>query len=122
MKTYDFHGSIEINNIGKEIRKICKVEKVSFKLLTGYGSSSGVSKSKNAAMKSLSKLRREGIIKDYFSGDVLSKLQTQVDSYEYQVKNRYLQQLKNDKDFGNDGIIFVYKKRIEICNNFLLKS
>ena len=109
MKTYDFHGSIEPTEIGKEIRRICREEKESFKLLTGYGSTSGTSKSKNAAMKSLGKLKREGIVKDYFSGDVLSTLQTNIDSYEFIVKNKYIQKLKNDKDFGNDGIIFVYK-------------
>lgn len=108
MKTYDFHGSIQLSDIGKEIRKICQLESVSFKLLTGYGSSSGVSKSKIAAMKSLIKLKREGIIKDYFSGDTLINLQTNPDSYEYQVKTKYAQKLKNDKDFGNDGVIFVY--------------
>lgn len=108
MKTYDFHGSIELTNIGKEIRRICESELVSFKILTGYGSTNGVSKSKVVAMKSLAKLKREGIVKDYFSGDVLSKLQTNANSYEYQIKNKYAQRLKNDKDFGNDGVIFIY--------------
>jgi len=108
MRTYDFHGSIELTEIGKEIRRICAEESISFKLLTGYGSSSGVSKSKVAAMKSLSKLKREGVVKDYFSGDVLSKLQTYVNSYEYQVKTEYAQKLKKDNDFGNDGVIYVF--------------
>ena len=110
MRTYDFHGSIEIAEIGKEIRRICKLESSSFKLLTGYGSVSGVSKSKNAAMKSLAKIKKEGLVKDYFSGDALSKLQTNENSYEYHIKNTYGQRLKNDKDFGNDGIIFVFIK------------
>lgn len=110
MKTYDFHGSIEISEIGKEIRQICKVESISFKLLTGYGSISGISKSRNAAFKSLAKMKKEGLIKDYFSGDVLSSLQTNKNSYEYQMKNEYREILKNDKDFGNDGVIFVFLK------------
>ncbi len=110
MKTYDFHGSIEISEIGKEIRRICKLESFSFKLLTGYGSSNGVSKSKSAAFKSLAKIKKEGLIKDYFSGDVLSRLQTNPNSYEYHIKNEYRQILKKDKDFGNDGVIFVYIK------------
>jgi hypothetical protein len=109
MKTYDFHGSIDLSNIGKEIRQLLKIESKSFKLLTGYGSSSGVSKSKLKALTSLSKLRQEGLIKDYFSGDVLSRLQTNPESYEYQVKMLYAERLKQDKDFGNDGIIFVFR-------------
>lgn len=110
MKTYDLHGTVDISEIGKEIRKICKLEKTSFKLLTGYGSTSGLSKSKNAAFKSLAKLRKENIVKDYFSGNVLSTLQTNHESYEYYVKNVYAQKFKNDQDFGNDGIIFVFLK------------
>lgn len=110
MKTYDFHGTIEISEIGKEIRRICTIEKTSFKLLTGYGASSGVSKSKNAANKSLSKLKKEKVVKDYFSGNVLASLQTNQDSYEYYIKNEYGQRLKNNKDYGNDGIIFVFLK------------
>lgn len=110
MKTYDFHGTMEILEIGKEIRSICKIEKNSFKLLTGYGSSSGISKSKNAANKSLSKLRKEKLIKDFFAGDVLTKPQTNQDSYEYYIKQEYGQRLKGDKDFGNDGVIFVFLK------------
>jgi hypothetical protein len=109
MKTYDLHGSVQLTEIGKEIRRICREERTAFKLLTGYGSTSGISKSKSTAMKSLNKIKKEGLIKDYFSGDVLSKLQTNVDSYEYHIKNNYFQKLKNDKDFGNDGIIFVFK-------------
>lgn len=110
MKTYDIHGTIEISEIGKEIRRICKIEKTSFKLLTGYGASSGISKSKIAAKKSLAKLKKEKIVKDYFSGDVLASLQTNEDSYEYYIKTEYSQRLKNDKDFGNDGKIFVFLK------------
>ncbi|HHU81247.1 MAG TPA: hypothetical protein GXZ35_07995 [Acholeplasmataceae bacterium] len=110
MRTYDFHGSIEISEIDREIRHICHIESTAFKLLTGYGSSSGISRSKNAAMKSLAKIKREGLIKDYFSGDVLSELHSNTNSYEYQMKSKYKQRLKNDKDFGNDGIIFVFIK------------
>jgi hypothetical protein len=109
MKIYDFHGSIDTTDIGKEIRKICREERISFKLLTGYGSSGGFSKSKNAAMRSLGKLKREGVVRDYFSGDVLERLHTNINSYEYKVKNKYIEKLKNDNDFGNDGIIFVFK-------------
>lgn len=110
MKTYNFHGTIELSEIGREIRNICAKEKNAFKLLTGYGSSTGTSKSKTAALKSLSKMRKEGIIKDYFGGEVLTKLQTVSNTYEYEVKSRYAQTLKTDRDFGNDGIIFVYIK------------
>lgn len=110
MKTYDFHGSINPSEIGKEIRTICKKEKTSFKLLTGYGSTSGTSKSKSAALMSLSKLKKENIVKDYFSGDVLAKLQTNENSYEYKIKQEYGRRLNRDRDYGNDGVIFVFLK------------
>lgn len=109
MKTYDFYGSILTTEIGRELRAICKKESKSFKLLTGYGSTSGIANSKHAAIKSLRKMRKEGLIKDFFSGEVLTDLQTNVNGYEYEVKNKYTQTYKNDKDCGNKGVIFVIK-------------
>ena len=62
MKTYDiFHGYTLISEIGKELRKIIINEKSSFKILTGYGSKTGFSKSKQAALRSLAKIKKEGL-------------------------------------------------------------
>ena len=75
MKTYkEFHGDILINDIGKRLREIIKKENKSFKILTGYGSSIGMSQSKKAALKSLMKMKKEGLIKGYFPGEVKFQL------------------------------------------------
>lgn len=66
MKPYtEFHGGIEVKNIGKRLREICKKEKM-FKIMTGYGSSSGVSLSKNSAIKSLSKMKKKELLRNFF--------------------------------------------------------
>ena len=107
MKIYrEFHGETPINDIGKRLREIAKSEKKSFKILTGYGSTSMISKSKCASIKSLSKMKREGLIKGFLPGDVKTKLLTEKD-YFYDDKLKYGNALKNDSDYGNDGIIFV---------------
>ena len=75
MTTYkEFHGEVPITDIGKRLREIVKAEKTSFKILTGYGSTSNSSKSKNAAIKSLSKLKNEELIKGFLPGEVKNKL------------------------------------------------
>ena len=109
MKTYtEFHGGIEVKNIGKRLREICKKEKM-FKIMTGYGSSSGVSLSKNSAIKSLSKMKKEGIIKGFFPGEVKNILLDEKSIY-YEDKLIFSNHVKNDNDYGNDGIIFVFVK------------
>ena len=81
MKTYkEFHGEIPISDIGKYLREIVKKEKTSFKILTGYGSTSNISKSKNAAIKSLIKMKNEGLIKAFLPGEVSTKLLTEKDN------------------------------------------
>ncbi len=107
LRTYDeFHGEIRINDIGKKLRRIVENEKGHFKILTGYGSSTGVSKSKIAALKSLSKMKKEGKIKGYLPGDILTSCR--IDSIYNEDKIKYYTYIKNDVDFGNDGIIFVF--------------
>ena len=108
MKTYSqFHGEILISEIGKELRKIVKNEKVSFKVLTGYGSASGSSKSKIAVLKSLSRMKKEGLIKAYLPGEIKNQILLDNSPF-YNDKVNYESLLRNDKDFGNDGIIFVF--------------
>lgn len=110
MKTYrQFHGEILISEIGKELRDIVKREKSAFKILTGYGSSSGKSNSKHAALKSLRNMKKQGLIKGYCPGEVKNQLLSDNSPF-YETKSLYESVLKNDSDFGNDGIIFVFVK------------
>ena len=108
MTTYtEFHGEIPISDIGKRLREIVRTTHTSFKILTGYGSTGVSSKSKQAAITSLSKMKKEGIIKAFLPGEVLTKLLTDKDYY-YADKLKYQNVIKGDKDIGNDGIIFVF--------------
>ena len=64
MKTYDqFHGEVDIKDIGKELRIIISKGE-NFKILTGYGSTSYTCKSKTAALKSLANLKKVGLLRD----------------------------------------------------------
>lgn len=109
MKVYnEFHGEIFINNIGKRLREIARIEK-SFKIMTGYGSSSGESKSKNAAIKSLSKMKNEKLIKGFFPGEVKNQLLDSSSKY-YEDKQNFSHLVRDDNDYGNDGIIFIFVK------------
>ena len=108
MKTFrEFHGETPITWIGKRLREIVRAEKKSFKILTGYGSTSNSSKSKQAAIKSLSKMKSEGLIKGFLPGEVKTILLTEKD-YFYEDKLKFGSELKNDPDYGNDGIIFIF--------------
>lgn len=110
MKTYtEFHGNILISNIGKELRNIAKKEKTAFKVLTGYGSTTGYSKSRSAVLKSLASMKKEGIIKGYFPGEIKLQLLTDKSPY-YDSKVNYESIVKSDFDYGNEGIIFVFVK------------
>lgn len=110
MNTYEqFHGDLLISDIGKELRKIAKLEKTYFKVLTGYGSNSGHSKSKNAVLKSLNKMKKEGLIKGYIPGELKNQILSN-DSPYYDTKVNYEGILRNDPDFGNDGIVFIFIK------------
>ena len=107
MRKYEnFHGNIEISKIGFELRKIAKLGK-DFKILTGYGSTCGLSKSRIAAIKSLSKMKNEGIIKGFLPGEVKFNILKENSPY-YEDKINFSQRIKNDSDFGNDGIIFIF--------------
>lgn len=107
MNIYNFHGEIEISNIGKELRKIIFSEKLAFKILTGYGSTCMISKSKNAALKSLMALKKQSLIKGFFPGDVRHTVLDQSSPY-YEDKIKYSNIVKKDEDYGNPGIIFVF--------------
>lgn len=108
MKEYDFHGTIELSEIGKELRTIAKKGK-DFKILTGYGSTIGMSKSKEKALNSLKKMKKEGLIKDFIPGDRINSI-LGVGEYFTSVKIRYQQKLKEDPDArrGNPGMIFIF--------------
>ncbi len=110
MKTYkEFHGDIQISDIGKELRRIVSIEKKSFKILTGYGSTTGASLSKTSALKSLKNMKKEGLIKGYLPGEVKNILLSENSPY-YETKLNYESILKSDIDFGNEGFIFVFVK------------
>ncbi len=63
MRLYDFHGSVPLNEVGKELRSIVRRNRADFKVLTGYGSHNGICRSKESAMKSLRKMRILDLIK-----------------------------------------------------------
>ena len=110
MRQYDFHGSVPIDTIGKELRNIA-LRKENFKILTGYGSTSGVSKSKDAALRSLRNMKSQGLIKGYLPAEKCTELLSHGDPY-LEIKQRYKDILSSDRDarIGNDGIIFVFVK------------
>lgn len=101
----EFHGEIPIDKIGKRLREIAKHNK-SFKILTGYGSNTGNSESKNAAIRSLAKMKKEKIIKGFFPGEVKNKVD--VNSRYSLDKSMFESKVKKDSDYGNEGIIFVF--------------
>ena len=108
MKIYkQFYGEVLISDIGKELRDIVKKDKSNFKIMTGYGSTVGSSKSKQAALKSLEKMKSEGLIGGYFPGDVMNEVLNETSPY-YYLKEKYGQLIKKDVDCGNPGIIFVF--------------
>lgn len=110
MKIYkQFHGDITVSEIGRELRRIIKNEKTAFKILTGYGASTGNSKSKNAALKSLNKMKKEGLVNGFVPGEVKNQLLDSNSPF-YETKINYESILKRDSDFGNDGVIFIFIK------------
>ncbi|MGM9899899.1 MAG: hypothetical protein ACI32E_04895 [Bacilli bacterium] len=110
MKIYDqFHGEINAISIGKELRMIIEKEKTNFKVLTGYGSTSGKCVSKQMMIKVLIKLKKEDKIKGFLPGDIKYNLLDKMSIY-YDDKIKYYNIIKNDPDFGNAGIIFVFMK------------
>ena len=108
MRMYDeFHGELEITNIGKRLRQIVKTEKASFKIMTGYGSTGITSKSKQATIKSLNKMKSEGLIKGFIPGEVKYQALKETEMFYYD-KIQYQSIIKNDSDYGNEGIIFIF--------------
>lgn len=109
MKLYDFHGTIPEKEIGKELRMIARGSKEDFKILTGYGSTTEICKSKAMAIKSLRKMRQEGIIKAFLPAETFTNLLWDNDEF-YDVKMVYQKRIIGDKDarIGNDGVIFVF--------------
>lgn len=103
----EFHGNINISDIGKRLREIIKREKTVFKILTGYGSESGKCQSKGAAIKSLTKMKKQGLIKGFLPGEVKYELLDNKSFY-YQDKLLLSTIIKDDSDYGNDGIIFIF--------------
>ncbi len=108
MKIYkQFHGEILISEIGKELRRIVNIEKKPFKIMTGYGSESGKSNSKQAALTSLIKMKKAGIIRGYFPGGIKDQVLDSSSPY-YEFKLDFGNSVKNDSDYGNEGIIFIF--------------
>ncbi|CDC71359.1 unknown [Staphylococcus sp. CAG:324] len=103
----EFHGSIPQKDIGKRLREIVKKETKYFKIMTGYGSTTGSCSSKQAAIKSLFKMKNEGLIRDFLPGEVRYEPLTSASPY-YKAKMEYGNQIKNDSDYGNEGIVFIF--------------
>lgn len=111
MKIYrEFHGQIPLNLIGKRLREIVRLEKVTFKIMTGYGASSGQSLSKSAAINSLTKMVKEGLIGGFLPGEARDKVFAS-SSIMVKMKQQFEQEIKHDPDYGNDGIIFIFIKK-----------
>lgn len=109
IKVYkEFHGDILPSEIGRKLRDIVKQNK-NFKIMTGYGSTTGVSESKKRALTSLRKMKKEGLITDYFPGDIKDQILSPNSSF-YETKLKYESQVRKDRDYGNPGIIFIYIK------------
>ena len=100
---------MQVTDIGKRLREIAKRE-ASFKIMTGYGSSSGKCRSKKAALNSLKKMRQEGLIAAYIPGEKVTELIADSNDPYRDVKSRYNDILRKDRDAGNDGVIFVFVK------------
>ena len=98
------YQSPTLENVSLEI---VRTTHTSFKILTGYGSTGVTSKSKQAAIKSLTNMKKEGLIKGFFPGEVKTKLLSSKD-YFYEDKVKFQNAIRNDPDYGNDGIIFIF--------------
>lgn len=112
MNTYrEFHGEIEISQIGKRLREIAKKEPNNFKIMTGYGSSSGFSRSKEAVLKSLRKMVKEKLIKGFLPGEIKDHLLSPNSKFFIYLEDKLLYEpiINKDFDYGNPGIIFVFK-------------
>ena len=109
MKLYDFHGSVPSNEIGKQLRAIVSGSKSDFKVLTGYGSQSGTCRSKDSALKSLRRMRREGLIKGFLPAEFYTEIVYSSDEF-YDAKINYRHRIERDADarYGNEGVIFVF--------------
>jgi hypothetical protein len=112
MRTYDqFHGQILISDIGKTLREISKKEKTHFKVMTGYGSTTGQSQSKIAVLKSLRLMKKEGLIKGFLPGEVKNHVLFPSSPYYIYVEDKlnYETVILKDIDYGNPGVVFIFK-------------
>lgn len=107
MTTYsEFHGRVPLSEIEKRLRVLARGQKA-FKILTGYGSSGGTSRSKEEAIKALRRMKKQGVIKGFIPGEEAGFLQGAGSEY-YDTKMEFYDILRADRDSGNDGIIFVF--------------
>ncbi|MCF0150395.1 MAG: hypothetical protein HUJ80_03185 [Firmicutes bacterium] len=111
MKMHDLHGTVEQDQIGKKLREYASSGESEFKILTGYGSTSGKCQSKATALRVLGKMKREGLIKAYLPAEKCKAVLWTTDSF-YETKQQYQKRLASDRDaqIGNDGVIFVFVK------------
>ena len=109
MTLYDFHGNIPPDEVGKELRSIVRKTGTDFKVLTGYGSHNGICRSKEKALKSLRRMRREGLIKGFLPAEFFTEIVYSSDEF-YDAKMNYRHRIERDRDarYGNEGVIFVF--------------
>ena len=110
MKKYkEFHGDVPVDMIGKRLREIARQEAV-FKIVTGYGSTTGIQKSKQAALKVLANMVRQNLIVAYLPGEKVYDFSVNTNNIYYKARTVYENVLRSDKDKGNEGIIYVFVK------------
>ena len=108
MRQYsEFHGEMPAKMIGKRLREIAAKEQV-FKIVTGYGSSSGIQKSKQAALKALSNMVKEGVIAAYLPAEKVFEVSVNENDIYYKARTTYENILREDNDKGNEGVIYVF--------------
>lgn len=52
-------------------------------------------------------MKNEGLIRDFLPGEVRYEPLTSASPY-YKAKMEYGNQIKNDSDYGNEGIVFIF--------------
>lgn len=109
MKLYNFHGTVPPDEVGKKLRDIVRGSRSDFKVLTGYGSQSGICRSKMMALKALRKMRKEGLIKGFLPAEIFTEIVYSANEF-YDVKMNYRHRIEMDRDarYGNEGVIFVF--------------
>lgn len=111
LPVYDqFHGNVPIHLIDSLLRDYARKHTNPFKILTGYGASTGSCRSRNAALRSLQQMQEAGLIDGYIPGGSVAELYPFEGIPYYEVQKKYWEILKTDPDRDNHGVIFIFPK------------